>query len=168
MNVWPVSTFFVTSKKISVSKCHCQFLKTANPRILQNNRFEQKMNIENATSQNSLLREMVKVKKLRFQDQETWKDSVQVTRDLLQRSENFREFKAVYEEALNYKLSGDGQKEVHETKSGSVCKVPRIKTHYVDTVNIELPVSLFVTHLLTHNNEIYYFSLIMEVIELYN
>lgn len=101
------------------------------------------MNIENASSQNSLLREMVKVKKLRFQDQETWLDSVQVTRDLLQRSENFREFRAVYQEVFNSKVSEDSHKEVHETKSGSVCKVPRIKPHYVETVNIELPVSIF-------------------------
>lgn len=101
------------------------------------------MNVKNASSQNSLLREMVKVKKLRFQDQETWKDGVQVTRDFWQRSENFREFKAIYEETVHTKLS-ENQPEVHETKSGSFCRVPRIKPQYIKTVNIELPVSILI------------------------
>lgn len=106
------------------------------------------MNQDNVVPQSSLLQEMVKVKKLRFKDLENKKlNRPQYTQDYLSRKANFEEFKAVYEDCVNRSNQSlaRGPYAVHKTNSGSFCRFPRVTVkapQYVETVNIELPVSI--------------------------
>lgn len=105
---------------------------------------EEKMNRSNAVSQSSLLQEMVRIKKIRFQDEQSRKLAPKNHLDAMQRKANFEEFKIVYEESLQrVDTSLERQTQpVHQTMSGSLCRFSRSKkeTPYVETINIELPV----------------------------
>ncbi|KAH1012352.1 hypothetical protein HUJ05_011524 [Dendroctonus ponderosae] len=105
---------------------------------------EEKMNRNNAISQSSLLQEMVRIKKIRFKDEQRRKLAPKNNLDAWQRKANFEEFKTVYEESmqrLDTSLERKSQ-QVHQTRSGSLCRFPRSKkeAQYVETINIELPI----------------------------
>ncbi|XP_050303397.1 uncharacterized protein LOC126741109 [Anthonomus grandis grandis] len=108
------------------------------------------MNRNEALSQSSLLQDMIRVKKLRFKDLEERKLKPHITKEYLKRRANFEEFKAVYGDCGGSTRGGGGggggggstaKQDLHKTKSGSLCKVPRVngRPEHVETVNIELP-----------------------------